>query len=404
MMGVVDVEGKDISPKEIRNDKGWLEVRSKHKKNTTPVEETNPAAQEAATLNKEETYRRRAARNLRRLGMASKKPNLPVDDIKVIVRPKDGFSTATHRAARIDDGIRNAAGLRQEETRGDIFQGEARGRPSSRSRSRARSRSRHTEPQSTPGARENTRPRSRSRSIARTGPTTMRAPGNGDTNGRPKASQVSWAETASGARARVGTATIDREGGNEILMQIQKRLEQLENDNARYMHVIKELREENAKLKEEVARKDVIVQYAESKEEVQVGEETVSIPAKRRAIEVDPAQAESITHKSEDKIRKRQDRLEAQVEEDIKTLRKEMEEGKNTRKNEMEGMLSQVTNALQQITSTVQQIQQQLTALQMRVENVERMLPASNCGPLKPTGKSYNRPAETEAKDNTGKH
>ncbi|KAH6947962.1 hypothetical protein HPB50_022278 [Hyalomma asiaticum] len=95
MMGVVVIEGKDISPKEIRNDKGWLEVRAKHKKNTTPVEETNPAMQEAATLNKEETYIRRAARNLRRLGMASKKPNLPVDDIKVIVRPKDGFRTTT---------------------------------------------------------------------------------------------------------------------------------------------------------------------------------------------------------------------------------------------------------------------------------------------------------------------
>ncbi|KAH6934890.1 hypothetical protein HPB50_001591 [Hyalomma asiaticum] len=120
-MGIVVVEGKDISPKEIRNDKGWLEVRAKHKKNTTPVNETKPAAQEAATLNKEETYTRRAARNLRRHGMASKKPNLLVDDIKVIVCPKDGFSTATHCAARIGDGIRNAAGLRQKETRGDTF-------------------------------------------------------------------------------------------------------------------------------------------------------------------------------------------------------------------------------------------------------------------------------------------
>ncbi|KAL1421950.1 hypothetical protein MTO96_003942 [Rhipicephalus appendiculatus] len=58
---------------------------------------------------------------MRRLNMTIKKPNLPVDDIKVIVRPRDGFSTATHRAARIGDSIRDAAGLRQEETRGDIF-------------------------------------------------------------------------------------------------------------------------------------------------------------------------------------------------------------------------------------------------------------------------------------------
>ncbi|KAL1485770.1 hypothetical protein MTO96_031753 [Rhipicephalus appendiculatus] len=63
------------------------------------------------TLANEETYVRRAARNMRRLNMTIKKPNLPVDDIKVIVRPRDGFSTATHRAARIGDSIRDAAGL-----------------------------------------------------------------------------------------------------------------------------------------------------------------------------------------------------------------------------------------------------------------------------------------------------
>ncbi|KAH7968869.1 hypothetical protein HPB52_012066 [Rhipicephalus sanguineus] len=73
------------------------------------------------TLASEETYIRRAARNVRRLNMKIKKPNLPADDIKIIVGPRAGFCTATHRAARIGDSIRNAAGLTQEETRGDIF-------------------------------------------------------------------------------------------------------------------------------------------------------------------------------------------------------------------------------------------------------------------------------------------
>ncbi|KAL1484909.1 hypothetical protein MTO96_049918 [Rhipicephalus appendiculatus] len=58
---------------------------------------------------------------MRRLNMTIKKPNLPVDDIKVIVRPRDGFSTAAHRAARIGDSIRDAAGLRQEETRASAY-------------------------------------------------------------------------------------------------------------------------------------------------------------------------------------------------------------------------------------------------------------------------------------------
>ncbi|KAH8023786.1 hypothetical protein HPB51_016840 [Rhipicephalus microplus] len=121
------------------------------------------------------------------------------------------------------------------------------------------------------------------------------------------------------------------------------------------------------------------------------------------AIEVELAQAEIKTQKSEGKIRKRQDRLEAQVEEGIKTLQKKIEEGKNTRKSEMEGMLSQLTNVMQQITSTMQQIQQQLMTLQMRVDTVERRLRASNFRPFKTTRIPYNRPGETEAKDNTGR-
>ncbi|KAH7959577.1 hypothetical protein HPB49_012057 [Dermacentor silvarum] len=120
-MDVVQVEGEEISPTEIRKDKGWLDARAKCKKKQMPIGDADPAAQAADTLAKEETYIRRAARTARTLSMAGKKPNLLADNIKIILRPKDGFSTATHRAARIGDSIRNAAGLSQEETRGDIF-------------------------------------------------------------------------------------------------------------------------------------------------------------------------------------------------------------------------------------------------------------------------------------------
>ncbi|KAL1484639.1 hypothetical protein MTO96_032476 [Rhipicephalus appendiculatus] len=116
-MEVVQVDGEDISPTDVRKEKGWLEVRAKCKERKTLVGGADPAAQTVDTLANEDTYVRRAARNMRRLNMTIKKPNLPLDDIKVIVRPRDGFSTATHRAARIGDSIRDAAGLRQEETR-----------------------------------------------------------------------------------------------------------------------------------------------------------------------------------------------------------------------------------------------------------------------------------------------
>ncbi|KAH7971901.1 hypothetical protein HPB52_003666 [Rhipicephalus sanguineus] len=187
-MEVVQVEGEEISPTELRKENGWLDVCAKCKERKTLVEGTDPVEQTVDTLASEETYIRRAARNI-------KKPNLPADDIKIIVRPRDGFCTATHRAARIGDSIRNAAGLTQEETR---------------------------------------------------------ATGNGDKDGLPKAFKVSWAQkAASGAHMRFGTATTNSEGENDIIMQIQKRLEQLESDNTRYINVIKELREENAKLKDE---------------------------------------------------------------------------------------------------------------------------------------------------------
>ncbi|KAH7943685.1 hypothetical protein HPB52_009995 [Rhipicephalus sanguineus] len=120
-MEVVQVEGEEISPTELRKENGWLDVRAKCKERKTLVEGAEPVEQTVDTLASEETYIRRAARNVRRLNMKIKKPNLPADDIKIIVRPRGGFCTATHRAARIGDSIRNAAGLTQEEKRGDIF-------------------------------------------------------------------------------------------------------------------------------------------------------------------------------------------------------------------------------------------------------------------------------------------
>lgn len=280
------------------------------------------------------------------------------------------------------------------------LRGERRGRSASRSRSRSRSRS-HSRSRSRNAERQRAkdRPKSQGTSPASTDTTATRAAGPGGNDSLPKASKVSWAAAASGERARSGTAFSNSEGQHDMIMQIQKRLEQLERDNIRYKNVIEELREENASLKNEVAKKGGTIRLQDNPGEVLSKDETVPTPSKRRAVEVDPAQAEIQTHKTEERDRKRHD-----VEDDISIVRKEIEDEKNTRKAEMERMLSQLTGAMQQITTTMQQIQQQLATLQMRVENNERRLPASSCGPLKQTGKPYHRPVDTETRENTGKY
>ncbi|KAH6924028.1 hypothetical protein HPB50_010651 [Hyalomma asiaticum] len=46
---------------------------------------------------------------------APEKPHLPKEDIKVIIRPKEGFNTAGYSVALIGDCILRAIGLKSEE-------------------------------------------------------------------------------------------------------------------------------------------------------------------------------------------------------------------------------------------------------------------------------------------------
>ncbi|KAH6937579.1 hypothetical protein HPB50_001819 [Hyalomma asiaticum] len=49
------------------------------------------------------------------MNAAPKKPHLPKEDIKVIIRPKDDFNTAGYSVAQIGDCILRATGLKPEE-------------------------------------------------------------------------------------------------------------------------------------------------------------------------------------------------------------------------------------------------------------------------------------------------
>ncbi|KAH7949913.1 hypothetical protein HPB49_016830 [Dermacentor silvarum] len=75
----------------------------------------NPDRQVHAKSADEVAYQRRALRNIKRMNTTPKKPHLPKEDIKIIIRPRDGFNTARYSVAQIGDCILRATGLKPEE-------------------------------------------------------------------------------------------------------------------------------------------------------------------------------------------------------------------------------------------------------------------------------------------------
>lgn len=109
------VEGEKISSKEIQDEQGWKTIHARNKKNREPDEDINPDRQVDAKSADEVAYQRRALRNIKRMNTTPKKPHLPKEDIKIIIRPRDGFNTARYSVAQIGDCILRATGLKPEE-------------------------------------------------------------------------------------------------------------------------------------------------------------------------------------------------------------------------------------------------------------------------------------------------
>ncbi|KAH7949471.1 hypothetical protein HPB49_011035 [Dermacentor silvarum] len=109
------VEGEKISSKEIQDEQGWKTIHARNRKNREPDEDINPDRQVDAKSADEVAYQRRALRNIKRINTTPKKPHLPKEDIKIIIRPRDGFNTARYSVAQIGDCILRATGLKPEE-------------------------------------------------------------------------------------------------------------------------------------------------------------------------------------------------------------------------------------------------------------------------------------------------
>ncbi|KAH7935012.1 hypothetical protein HPB52_002657 [Rhipicephalus sanguineus] len=114
-MEVVSVEGEDIQPEECGKESGWCEVRRGAK--TQVGGETGSAGnRQRGTPFVEETPRNKwkNERNVPKIIKASRLPNLPTEDYRVIVRPHGGLNVSECRMDRIYCCLRNAAGVGRE--------------------------------------------------------------------------------------------------------------------------------------------------------------------------------------------------------------------------------------------------------------------------------------------------
>lgn len=130
-MDVVEVEGEDIRPEDFGEGAGWCSVKrtkqadgasetAQDQKTETQQQaaaaETTGIAPDTATAAQN---KKKCARYLQHLAKASRMPELPPDDYRIIVRPRGGFNGAEYKIDRIYCCLRNAAGIGREAARED---------------------------------------------------------------------------------------------------------------------------------------------------------------------------------------------------------------------------------------------------------------------------------------------
>ncbi|CAN8016759.1 unnamed protein product, partial [Ixodes persulcatus] len=125
-MDVVEVEGQELRPDEFGEGSGWCEIKRNKKQADSAVESAKTQQQghqqTAATsttgistvADKAAKYKRKNARHLRQRAMASRMPDLPTDDYRVVVRPRGGFNVSDYKTDRIYCCLRSAAGIGRE--------------------------------------------------------------------------------------------------------------------------------------------------------------------------------------------------------------------------------------------------------------------------------------------------
>ncbi|CAN7994987.1 unnamed protein product, partial [Ixodes pacificus] len=116
-MRVVEVEGEPISPEDFHgSSRDWIDIHVKKQQRADVLGLT-------ASFPPKRTFGRKTGNGSRERSRSKRPraPRLPEDDIKVVIRPRDGLDTSRQNEVKIQRGILMAAKISTEEASGDVF-------------------------------------------------------------------------------------------------------------------------------------------------------------------------------------------------------------------------------------------------------------------------------------------
>ncbi|CAN7980764.1 unnamed protein product, partial [Ixodes pacificus] len=116
-MRVVEVEGEPISPEDFHgSSRDWIDIHVKKQQRADVLGLTSSFPPKRTFGRKTGNGPRERSRSKR-----PRAPRLPEDDIKVVIRPRDGLDTSRQNEVKIQRGILMAAKISTEEASGDVF-------------------------------------------------------------------------------------------------------------------------------------------------------------------------------------------------------------------------------------------------------------------------------------------
>ncbi|EEC14344.1 hypothetical protein IscW_ISCW021280 [Ixodes scapularis] len=116
-MRVVEVDGEPISPEDFHgSSRDWIDIHVKKQQRADVLGLTT-------SFPPKRTFGRKAGNGARERSRSKRPraPRLPEDDIKAVIRPRDGLDTSRQNEVKIQRGILISAKISTEEASRDVF-------------------------------------------------------------------------------------------------------------------------------------------------------------------------------------------------------------------------------------------------------------------------------------------